>query len=215
MTPYTQDITGRYLGPEAGTKAHRVLEAARKAFLTYGFSATTDMIQQMAGVSKSTVYAHYVNKETLFSAVIEAECQSFSDKVRAIRFEPSKLKDTLAALGSAYLDIVLAPEKLALYRIVIAEAPRFPRLASTFYEAGPNAVVSIVARYLDIAVTSGELELGLLKTEELALVFISSIRSEPHLFNLTHPNKSLSAQKTAEWVDLVVNSFMHSYLRKD
>lgn len=211
MTPFAQGMPGRYFGPEPGSKSHTVLQAARKVFLTHGFSATTDMIQQMAGVSKSTVYAHYANKETLFSAVIEAECQSFSDKVSAIRFQSGKLKDTLAALGSAYLDIVLTPEKLALYRIVIAEAPRFPRLAHKFYEAGPNAVVSIVARYLDIAVTSRELELGALKTEELALVFISSIRSEPHLFNLTHPDKSLSPQKTTAWVEMVVNSFIHSY----
>jgi AcrR family transcriptional regulator len=39
-------------------------------FLANGFSAaTTDMIQQAAGVSKSTVYSHYPNKEALFAAV--------------------------------------------------------------------------------------------------------------------------------------------------
>jgi Transcriptional regulator len=61
-----------------GTKAYTVLRAARKIFLTYGFSgATTDMIQREAAVSKSTVYAHYANKEALFIAVVEAECRIF------------------------------------------------------------------------------------------------------------------------------------------
>src|SRR3546814_9810578 len=45
---------------ELNAKALTVLRAARTVFLTHGFSAaTTDMIQREAGVSKSTVYAHY------------------------------------------------------------------------------------------------------------------------------------------------------------
>src|SRR3546814_1070545 len=49
---------------ELNAKALTVLRAARNIFLTHGFSAaTTDMIQREAGVSKSTVYAHYANKE--------------------------------------------------------------------------------------------------------------------------------------------------------
>ncbi len=54
-------------------KARTILQAARKVFLEHGFSAaTTDMIQQQAGVSNSTVYAHYPTKEKLFIAVVEA-----------------------------------------------------------------------------------------------------------------------------------------------
>src|SRR3546814_12224602 len=67
---------------ELNAKALTVLRAARNVFLTHGFSAaTTDMIQREAGVSKSTVYAHYANKEALFTAVIEAECASFTNTV--------------------------------------------------------------------------------------------------------------------------------------
>lgn len=44
---------------ERRPKARYVLEAARKIFLTDGFSAaTTDMIQREALVSNSTGYAH-------------------------------------------------------------------------------------------------------------------------------------------------------------
>ncbi|WP_042860663.1 TetR/AcrR family transcriptional regulator [Dickeya sp. NCPPB 3274] len=56
---------------ERRPKAWKVLEAARKIFLTYGFSAaTTDMSQRKAHVFKSTVYAHYQNKEPLFIAML-------------------------------------------------------------------------------------------------------------------------------------------------
>src|SRR3546814_1130877 len=53
------------------------------------------MIQREAGVSKSTVYAHYANKEALFTAVIEAECASFTNTVHGIEFRPGKLRETL------------------------------------------------------------------------------------------------------------------------
>lgn len=94
---------------ELNAKALTVLRAARNIFLTHGFSAaTTDMIQREAGVSKSTVYAHYANKEALFTAVIEAECAAFTNTVHGIEFRPGKLKETLTMLARAYLNIVLS-----------------------------------------------------------------------------------------------------------
>ena len=92
----------------AELKALTVLRAALNVFLTHGFSAaTTDMIQREAGVSKSTVYAHYANK-ALFTAVIEAECAAFTNTVHGIEFRPGKLRETLTMLAKAYLDIVLS-----------------------------------------------------------------------------------------------------------
>src|SRR3546814_13226883 len=64
-------------------------------------------------VSKSTVYAHYANKEALFTAVIEAECAAFTKTVHGIEFHPGKLRETLTLLAKAYLDIVLSPSGLA------------------------------------------------------------------------------------------------------
>ncbi|KOQ92535.1 TetR/AcrR family transcriptional regulator, partial [Pluralibacter gergoviae] len=61
--------------PAVSAKAQKVLAGAKSIFLARGYSAaTTDMIQQAAGVSKSTVYAYYPNKEALFTAVVEQQC---------------------------------------------------------------------------------------------------------------------------------------------
>src|SRR3546814_5900785 len=90
---------------ELNAKALTVLRAARNVFLTHGFSAaTTDMIQRDAGVSKSTVYAHYANKVALFTAVVEAECAAFTNAVQDINFRPGKLRETLTLLAWAYLN---------------------------------------------------------------------------------------------------------------
>lgn len=201
---------------ELSQKARTVLRAARHVFLTHGFSAaTTDMIQREAGVSKSTVYAHYANKEALFVAVIEAECAAHTDTVRRIGFRPGALSETLTAIAQAYLDIVLSPSGLSLFRVVIAEAPRFPNLARTLYQAGPQVIATMVADCLASAVASGEVDLSELGRDAAARVFINLVRSEPQLQCLTHPGAAPSAAQIQQWTRAAVTTFMRAYGRDD
>ncbi len=197
---------------EVKTKAITVLRAARDVFLTHGFSAaTTDMVQREAGVSKATVYAHYPNKEALFVAVIEAECATFVTTMRAIEFRPGKLRETLTALARAYLNVVLSPIGLALFRVVIAEAPRFPNLARTLYLAGPQVIATMVAGHLEDAAASGEVDLAELGPEAAANLFINLVRSEPQLHCLTHPNAAASATQINQWTNIAVTTFLRAY----
>lgn len=201
-------------GGELNAKALTVLLAARNVFLTHGFSAaTTDMIQQEAGVSKSTVYAHYANKEALFTAVIEAECASFTNTVHGIKFRPGKLRETLTMLARAYLDIVLSPGGLAVFRVVIAEGPRFPKLAREFYLAGPQVMTMMVSEQLTSAAASGEVDLGEIGRDIAASLFISLVRGEPQLQCLTHPDAAPSSVQIDQWANSAVVTFMRAYGR--
>lgn len=158
-------------GRDQDSKACVVLNAASTIFFRNGFAgATTDMIQREAGVSKSTVYAHYSNKETLFLAAIEAACNDLTDKFRAIRFQPGKLRETLKEFARAYLDILLSERGLALTRIVVAEGERFPDLAARFYVSGPMVVSNVFAGQLESAVSSGELILNGIEIAEAAIL---------------------------------------------
>lgn len=199
---------------EPGTKAHVVLRAARKIFLIHGFSgATTDMIQREAAVSKSTVYGHYANKEALFVAVVEAECNTLAEAVRAIEFCPGKFRETLTALAKAYLSIVLSESALSLHRIVVAESPRFPALARNFFIAGPNAMKCMFVEYFESAATSGDLDLGRISLDEAARVFSHMVRSEPQFLYLTHPHSPPPQKQIDTWVNIVVETFMRAYGR--
>lgn len=199
---------------EPSSKAQTVLRAARTIFLKHGFSAsTTDMIQREAAVSKSTVYAHYSTKEALFIAVVEAECRTFADKVRGIEFRPGGIKEALKVLARTYLDILLSPSGLALTRVVIAEAPRFPALAHTFFLVGPNVVVRIVSEYFQQAAASGEIDLSLVGCETASKLFLSLVRSEPQIQSLTHPDLQLTNEQIDGWVDSVVTTFLQAYGR--
>lgn len=201
-------------GNELNAKALTVLRAARSVFLSHGFSAaTTDMIQREAGVSKSTVYAHYANKEALFTAVIEAECATFTNTVQGIEFRPGQLRETLNLLARAYLGIVLSPPGLALFRVIIAEAQRFPKLARAFYLAGPQVMTTMVAEQLAHAAESGEVDLGEIGRDTAAGLFINLVRSEPQLQCLTHPDSMPSSAQIDQWANAAVVTFMRAYGR--
>jgi AcrR family transcriptional regulator len=197
------------------SKAETVLAAAGQVFLTHGFSAaTTDMIQREAGVSKSTVYAHYPNKEALFVAVIERHCARLAHLLDNIAFEPGNLRQALMALGGAYLRTVVSPNGLALYRTVVAEAPRFPQLARTFYRAGTRVVLETTSKCLAQAAAAGEVDLTSIGLETATLTFAGLVRSEPQLHYLMHPEARPSAEQVDQWVSCAVGTFLRAYGRR-
>ena len=200
------------LSLDLSPKARTVLNAATKIFLTHGFNgATTDMIQREAGVSKSTVYAHFANKEKLFLAVIQSECASFTASLNGIKFTPGNITESLAVLGRAYLNVALSAPALSLYRVVIAEAPRFPTLGHMFYNSGPKVVKAMVADCLTQAHNAKEIDLNNINISEATDVFVTLLRSELHLICLTHPDQPLNSATIDRWVDIAINTFLRSY----
>ncbi|EIF30007.1 transcriptional regulator [Burkholderia sp. Ch1-1] len=192
-------------------KARLVLAGARKVFFSHGYSvATTDMIQQAAGVSKSTVYAHYPNKEALFVAVVEAECEHFLSTIRKLKFTSERLADILTAMARAYLEIVLSREGLALFRMVASEAPRFPELGRGFYIAGPGTVNHMVAEKLEAAVSRGEVDLGGIGIDCAAAMFVNLVRGELMMQCLMHPDAPASAAQRDQWTKDAVRVFLRA-----
>lgn len=196
-------------------KIIHVLDAAKYVFLSHGFSAaTTDMIQREARVSKSTLYACFHNKEALFSAVIERECYSMGKTIRAIKTSKGNIDKTLTKIGLSYLDIVLSPLGLALYRVAIAEAPRFSELGHHFYSSGPKAVTSIVVERLNDAIKTGEIDVQSTGVESAAGLYVSMVRGEAQMEALTHPDSSPSLAQKEQWVERAVKVFMAAFGRK-
>jgi TetR/AcrR family transcriptional regulator, mexJK operon transcriptional repressor len=197
------------------TRSEVVLRAATRVFLSHGFSAaTTDMIQREANVSKATLYAHYGNKERLFAAVVQRACEEFTAGVRAITPAPGKLETTLQDLGRAHLNMVLSPGGLALFRVVMAEAPRFPELGRVFYLAGPRVSTEVVASHLRVAVQAGELDLQSVGVEQAAILFLSLLRGEGQMVCLTHPESTPSAAQIDHWVNVATQTFVAAFGRR-
>ena len=193
------------------TKAESILAGAKRAFLAAGFGAVSmDTIAREAGVSKATVYAHFAGKEELFGAVIERECEALNSRYFA-RFSPDELNPrdvpaSLAILGRRFLELLLSPDGIALYRIIIAEVTRFPQLGEVFWRAGPERQRLQIEAFLKSAIASGTLALA--DTRLAAEQFVALIRGDVHLRHLLRLEADADRRGIGAAVEAAVAAFM-------
>lgn len=144
------------LRPSSVQKVRAILQAAEEVFLRSGYAeASMDEVSAGAGVSKQTVYTHFGDKQQLFVAVVTHITADAAARVHHEIPDPDHL-DALPAYLEAYarrqLDVVLDERVLAVRRLVIAEATRFPRLAEAFWQQGPaRAMDEMRARFARFA----------------------------------------------------------------
>lgn len=128
-----------------------MVEAATELFLERGYEATSmDHVASAAGVAKQTVYKHFVDKASLFAAIVEGVV-TYSDTIlqgmSTIVEDPGEdVEGTLSELADYYVDAVLAPRVVRLRRLVIAEADRFPDLAHLYYQRAPTRAFDLLAK---------------------------------------------------------------------
>ena len=129
-----------------------ILHAATTLFLRSGYLGTSmDEIAALASVSKQTVYTHFADKEQLFSELILgniARVEEFASTLTRALDDSTDLERDLRDLARSYITTVIQPDVLALRRLVIAEAGRFPELARTYYQHVPEQVFTLLAASL-------------------------------------------------------------------
>ena len=189
-----------------------MLEAAQRVFLDCGFAAAgTDAIQRAAGVSKATLYAHFGNKEGMFSAMIRWNCARYFDRAKGRLTAGTCLRERLRNLARGYLELLMRPEAAALFRIVLEAAPRFPQLAALFYESAPGRVNALTREILERAVAEGELRLAADELDAAAQLFAAMARGEPFLRRALYPKETMSAEARNAWADMAVERFLAAY----
>ncbi|HWB48494.1 MAG TPA: TetR/AcrR family transcriptional regulator [Stellaceae bacterium] len=131
---------------------------AEKLFLGHGFGATSiEAVAKQAGISKRTFYHRFTGKEALFEAVVRRLMERWLPPFDAALLSPPDLADALQRAAESMLRIVLTPEALALHRLIIHEAQRFPGLARIMHELGAASGIERIASHLQPRVQSGEL----------------------------------------------------------
>lgn len=75
--------------PKDKTQSHnRIIEAARKEFMEYGFAdASMRRIASEAGIMVSGLYKHFANKEEMFAALVDPAIDGLMDLYREIEGE--------------------------------------------------------------------------------------------------------------------------------
>jgi TetR/AcrR family transcriptional repressor of mexJK operon len=140
------------------------MAAATALFLRDGYRNTSmDQVAADAAVSKQTVYKQFADKEQLFRDIVLGVTGSSSaiiaDMTSVTRSADvashPELRAVLTDLARRYIDGVVQPRVVALRRLIIAEAERFPDLARTYFEQAPARAIEAVASMLQTYIHRG------------------------------------------------------------
>jgi AcrR family transcriptional regulator len=130
----------------AGEVEERILDAAGHVFLERGFSAASvDEIAEVACAGKPTIYAKFPGKQALFAAVIERLVRR-NTNLHAFSCPGGSIEERLEALAAVILTTVLTSETIGLIRVAVAEARRFPDLATSVSCMGRERKTEAVTR---------------------------------------------------------------------
>jgi TetR/AcrR family transcriptional regulator, mexJK operon transcriptional repressor len=152
---------GRPTQGEAERRHRALLATATRLFMERGWGGVSiDEISRQSGVAKRFIYGRYPDKAALFVGAIMRFRENLMGEMQALGPLPDDADEGLVAFGRRLLDLALRPDALAMHRLFIAEAIRFPQLAQLLRERfrgrGVEEIVDVLSRYA----ASGALRLG-------------------------------------------------------
>jgi len=149
---------GVTLSPE---KRAQILSGAAAVFAADGYEgASMARIATVAGVSKGTLYNYFDSKAALFTAHVAETCERHLARVFDQADHAGDPASVLRSIGRRMVQMLLSDQGRAIYRMVIAEAAKFPALARGFFEAGPACAIGFLAAWLAEETRRGRLSVA-------------------------------------------------------
>jgi TetR/AcrR family transcriptional regulator, mexJK operon transcriptional repressor len=191
-------------------KQRDIAEAATRLFMAQGYAAVSmDAIARAAGVSKATLYAYFASKDRLFASLVGAACSRSGAGGVELAESGADLRAALTTLGGRVLRFMLEEQSLAIYRVVMAEAVRFPELGRAFYERGAGASRRNLAVWL-----GRQMEAGRLLPRDPGIAaeqFVSLLRTHLHMRALLGIDPPPTEAEIEATVAAAVETFLRAY----
>jgi AcrR family transcriptional regulator len=177
-------------------------------FLAEGYGATSiEAVAQHARISKRTFYHRFPDKAALFGAVVHRIIQELRPPAGTPLYEGGNLEEVLRHLARLMLRAVLTPMALALNRLMVAEAQRFPELAAIVAREGGRAeLVGQIAGIFERESRAGDLALD--RAAFAAEQFLQLVVSLPQRRALGLGTPMTETELDA-WADDCVNLFLN------
>lgn len=196
-------------GPQS-PKVRKILEGARSAFLDLGYGgASTDEIVRRAGVSKGTLYNYFPEKKSLFTAFVEEECRKQASLLFKADGQAEDIESFLRDAARKLIRLLLSPSMQGIYRLAVAEAKRFPELARTFYDSGPDLATRRLAQVLSGTVARGHLQID--DVDLAAHQFDQLCKADIFYKCLFKIRSSFAEQEIDRVADAAVDVFLRAY----
>jgi AcrR family transcriptional regulator len=139
-------------------RREEVLEAALNLFAQTGFAATRmEDIAKGAGISKAAIYLYFPSKSDVFKALVETRIVSLRQSIAAqasdMLHDPiAGLKQVVQLWAASNAD----PRMIALPRIVLAEAARFPELAEFYHAVAISQTQAVLVTLIEAGIAQGK-----------------------------------------------------------
>ena len=191
----------------AQEKRTLIVTAATALFLELGYDRTSlARIAERSGVSRATLFKQFPSKAALFDAIVT---ESWSTGGEEDPPPTGNLVEGLGIIGRRYAELLGRPQMTDLFRIVIAELPRFPELADVQFSHGKMPYFESVRSYL-----LAEHKAGTVRVEDADLAatqFLGMISNYVFWPTLLVPGWEVSAQRVAQVVDEAVRTTAARY----
>lgn len=143
-----------------GRKFQQVLDGTRTVFLRDGFEgASVDAIAQEAGVSKATLYSYFSEKRVMLIEVARVEFERLADSVRSEVDLNLPTQELLESIAVVIAESVASDFSVQVFRLAVAETPRFPALGREYFRAGPGLLTDRIIMLLQYLTARGELQI--------------------------------------------------------
>jgi AcrR family transcriptional regulator len=207
-----QSVTSCPSRREARREARRetIVDVAAPYFLEHGYAGTTmSGIAAALGGSKGTLWSYFPSKELLFTAVIDRVTEAFRAQLSLILNPRDDIEIALRRFCLEFVRKITSPEAIALHRLVVGEANRFPEMGRIFYERAPRQMQQLLASFLADAMERGQLRRDDPLVAARQLVAMCMLGS--HQQRLMGVVEQVSSEAIAGEVDRAMQTFILAY----
>lgn len=191
-------------------KRAAILEAAKQLFTRHGFDGVSmDQIAAEAGVSKLTVYSHFGDKESLFSAAIRSKCEEQMPSELFVGELDGDLRTQLTAIARAFFALATSEESLQMHRMMMNQTAGDRHVRELFWQAGPQRVKDTFGAFLESHVAHGDLDIS--EVPRASAQFFCLLKGELHMQMMCGLCGPQPATDVEAHLDATVDLFLRAY----
>jgi TetR/AcrR family transcriptional repressor of mexJK operon len=150
------------VGSEGASEAREntrdsILEAARRRFLRFGARKTTiDEVAREAGCSRTTLYAHFRNKEDLYGSLLEQDAEAFIREASSVLGSEGNARKEIRRIVEITRRTYARNRMLRLALTGDAEMTLEP-VAHAFTRDQERRIIDVLRRVLEEGVAEGSI----------------------------------------------------------
>jgi len=191
------------------TRGLLIRDVAQQLFFKHGFDETSlEMIINEAGGSRRSIYKEFGNKQGLLLAVVNGQVSKQAETLTAINRNLSP-KDALNDVCYKFVQGMLSPTIMSLFRLVVQQVVKFPELGEVINQKGRLTGILPLADYLAWLVKQQKLAID--DCHFAAQMLIEMAKGPLHTRALLIPDMVVTEEEILRQVNKAVDIFIKGH----